>query len=223
MTLYDAVQAALSVEGVQRVRLGSLESVEVEPRLLQLMATEPRLLRHLHLPLQSGCDKILKAMHRPYDTKRFTELVSEIRAQVPDVAITTDVIVGFPGETEEDFQTTLEFAKKCGFAKMHIFPYSKRKGTPAAEMPEQVDEAVKSERAARLAKVDDELHQKTLASMLGKEEEVLFEQPVDAEHMEGLCGPYLRVVVPGSTELANTIAKVKITGVQDDFLLGELK
>ena len=222
VTLYDAVQAALSVEGVQRVRLGSLESVEVEPRLLELMAKEPRLLRHLHLPLQSGCDKILKAMHRPYDTKRFAQLVEQIRAQVPDVAITTDVIVGFPGETEADFAQTLNFAKSCGFAKMHIFPYSKRKGTPAAEMPEQVDEAVKSERAASLAQVDDELHQKTLAAMVGKEEEVLFEQPVDVAHMEGLCGPYLRVVVPGTEELANTIAKVKITGVQDDFLLGEL-
>ncbi len=222
ITLYDAVQAALSVEGVQRVRLGSLESVEVEPRLLELMANEPRLLRHLHLPLQSGCDKILKAMHRPYNTKRFTELVEQIRAQVPDVAITTDVIVGFPGETEADFQTTLEFAKQCDFAKMHIFPYSKRKGTPAAEMPEQVDEAVKSERAARLAKVDDELHQKTLSSMVGKVEEVLFEQPVDATHMEGLCGPYLRVVVSGTKEMANEIAKVKIIGIKEDFLIGEL-
>ena len=207
VTLYDAVKAALSVKGVQRVRLGSLESVEVEPRLLQLMAEEPRLQRHLHLPLQSGCDKILRAMHRPYDTKRFTELVNEIRAQVPDVAITTDVIVGFPGETEEDFVTTLEFAKQC---------------TPAAEMKEQVDEAVKSERAARLAKVDEELHQKMLQSTVGKVEEVLFEQPVDDEHMEGLCGPYLRVVVPGTAELANTIAKVKITGIKEDFLLGEL-
>ena len=222
VTLYDAVKAALSVEGVQRVRLGSLESVEVEPRLLELMAKEPRLLRHLHLPLQSGCDKILKAMHRPYDTRRFAQLVQDIRAQVPDVAITTDVIVGFPGETEADFAETLNFAKSCGFAKMHIFPYSKRKGTPAAEMPEQVDEAIKSERAARLAQVDDELHQKTLAAMVGKEEEVLFEQPVDAAHMEGLCGPYLRVVASGTEELANTIARVKITGVQDDFLLGEL-
>ena len=118
--------------------------------------------------------------------------------------------------------TTLEFAKQCGFAKMHIFPYSKRKGTPAAEMPEQVDEAVKSERAARLAKVDEELHQKMLQSTVGKVEEVLFEQPVDDAHMEGLCGPYLRVIVPGTAELANTIAKVKITGVKEDFLLGEL-
>lgn len=222
VTLYDAVQAALSVEGVQRVRLGSLESVEVEPRLLQLMASEPRLLRHLHLPLQSGCDKILRAMHRPYDTQRFSRLLADIREQVPDVAITTDIIVGFPGETEGDFAVTLDFAKKCGFAKMHIFPYSKRKGTPAAEMPQQVDEAVKSERAARLAQVDDALHQSTLAAMVGKVEEVLFEQHVDAAHMEGLCGPYLRVVAAGGAELANQIAKVKITGVQDDYLVGEL-
>ena len=222
ITLYDAVQAALSVEGMSRVRLGSLESVEVEPRLLELMATEPRLCKHLHLPLKSGCDKILQAMHRPYDTARFTELLHEIRAQVPDVGITTDVIVGFPGETEEDFQTTMQFAEKCGFAKMHIFPYSKRKGTPAEKMPKQVDEAVKSERAARLAEVDEKLHHVMLESMVGKVEEVLFEQPVDVVHMEGLCGPYLRVVVPGTSELANTIAKVKLTGIVEDWLTGEI-
>lgn len=223
VSLYDAVQAALSVKGVQRLRLGSLESVEVEPRLLQLMATEPRLQRHLHLPLQSGCDKILRSMHRPYDTKRFIELLQQIRTQVPDIAITTDIIVGFPGETEADFTTTLEFVKQCGFAKMHIFPYSKRKGTPAAVMLEQIDDAEKNRRAALLAQVDDELHQRTLAAMIGKEEEVLFEQPIDNIHMEGLCGPYLRVVVPASTKLAGEIAKVKITGVQDDYLIGEIK
>ena len=222
ITLYDAVQAVLSVEGMCRVRLGSLESVEVEPRLLELMANEPRLCKHLHLPLQSGCDKILQAMHRPYDTARFTQLLQQIRAQVPDVAITTDIIVGFPGETEEDFATTLAFAEKCGFAKMHIFPYSKRKGTPAEKMPNQVDEAVKGERAARLAAVDEKLHQAMLKQMVGKTEEVLFEQPVDAVHMEGLCGPYLRVVVPGTSELANTIAQVKITGIVDDWLTGEI-
>ena len=222
ITLYDAVQAVLSVEGMCRVRLGSLESVEVEPRLLELMANEPRLCKHLHLPLQSGCDKILQAMHRPYDTARFTQLLQQIRAQVPDVAITTDIIVGFPGETEEDFATTLAFAEKCGFAKMHIFPYSKRKGTPAEKMPNQVDEAVKGERAARLAAVDEKLHQAMLKQMVGKTEEVLFEQPVDAVHMEGLCGPYLRVVVPGMSELSNTIAKVRLTGIVEDWLTGEI-
>ena len=222
VSLYDAVQAALSVPGVQRLRLGSLESVEAEPRLLQLLATEPRLCKHLHLPLQSGCDKILKAMHRPYDTAKFAQLLDEIRAQVPDVAITTDVIVGFPGETEADFAETMAFAERCGFAKMHIFPYSKRKGTPAASMPEQVTEAVKSERAARLAAVDEKLHQRTLAAIVGKTVEVLFEQPVDAQHMEGLCGPYLRTVVAGTEELAGEIRQVKITGIVDDWLTGEL-
>ncbi len=222
ITLFDAVQAALSVDGVRRLRLGSLESVEAEPRLLQLMAREPRLCKHLHLPLQSGCDKILRAMHRPYDTARFAELLRMIRRQAPDVAITTDVIAGFPGESEEDFLATLNFVRQCGFAKMHIFPYSKRKGTPAAAMPDQVDEAVKARRAARLAEADAAMHQEMLASLVGRTEEVLFEQPVDAGHMEGLCGPYLRVVAAGTQELAGEIRRVRITGVQDDWLTGEL-
>lgn len=222
ITLYDAVQAALSVEGVRRLRLGSLESVEVEPRLLQLMAQEPRLCKHLHLPLQSGCDKILQSMHRPYDTVRFKNLLADIRRQVPDVSITTDIIVGFPGETEEDFATTLRFAEECGFAKMHIFPYSKRKDTPAEAMPNQVEENIKAERAARLAQLDEKLHRQMLLSMVGKTEEVLFEQPVDGEHMEGLCGPYLRVIVGGTPALAGAICKVKIIGVQEDWLTGEL-
>ena len=222
LTLYDAVQAALSVEGVRRLRLGSLESVEVEPRLLQLMAQEPRLCKHLHLPLQSGCDKVLQSMHRPYDTARFKNLLADIRRQVPEVAITTDIIVGFPGETEEDFAATLRFAGECSFAKMHIFPYSKRKGTPAEAMPNQVEENVKAERAARLAQLDEKLHRQMLLSMVGKTEEVLFEQPVDEQHMEGLCGPYLRVVVEGDAQLAGEIRRVKITGVQEDWLQGEL-
>lgn len=222
LTLYDAVQAALSVEGVRRLRLGSLESVEVEPRLLQLMAQEPRLCKHLHLPLQSGCDKVLQSMHRPYDTARFKNLLADIRRQVPEVAITTDIIVGFPGETEEDFAATLRFAEECSFAKMHIFPYSKRKGTPAEAMPNQVEENVKAERAARLAQLDEKLHRQMLLSMVGKTEEVLFEQPVDEQHMEGLCGPYLRVVVEGDAQLAGEIRRVKITGVQEDWLQGEL-
>lgn len=223
ITLYDAVKAALSVDGVQRLRLGSLESVEVEPRLLDLMAEDNRLCRHLHLPLQSGCDEVLQAMHRPYDTKRFATLLQEIRNKVSDVAITTDIIVGFPGETEDNFNATLDFVSQCNFAKMHIFPYSKRKGTPASIMPNQVDDSVKNIRAARLAEIDEFMHQKLLQSMIGKEEEVLFEQPVDDTHMEGLCGPYLRVVVEGSSDLAGEICKVKIIGVQDDFLEGVLQ
>lgn len=222
ITLYDAVQAALKVPALKRLRLGSLESVEVEPRLLELMAKEPRLCRHLHLPLQSGCDKILQSMHRPYSTERFAQLLREIRAAVPDIAVTTDVIVGFPGETEEDFAATERFAASCGFAKMHIFPYSRRRGTPAAAMPGQVSEEVKQERAARLAALDRRLQHEELQRRAGTAVEVLFEQPVDEEHIEGLCGAYLRVVVKAPHSMCGEIARVKITGASGDFLLGEL-
>lgn len=222
LSLYDAVQAALSVPGVERLRLGSLESVEVETRLLELMAKEPRLCHHLHLPLQSGCDKILKSMHRPYDTARFAELLKEIRSYVPDIAVTTDIIVGFPGETEENFEETLAFAKSCGFAKMHIFPYSKRKGTPAEKMPDQVEEQVKQERAARLSELDKEMQHEAMSYWIGKEVTVQFEQPVDDSHVEGLCGAYMRVVVEGSQELCDQICTVHIVGAEDDYLVGKL-
>ncbi len=222
LTLYDAVQAALTVEGLRRLRLGSLESVEVDPRILDLMERDNRLCRHLHLPLQSGCDKILKSMHRPYDTARYAELLRNIKKQLPDIAITTDIIVGFPGENEEDFVQTLQFAENCGFTKMHIFPYSKRKGTPAEKMPEQIDEAVKQERAARLGALDEKMYHAALEKLLGTESEVLFEQPVDDEHIEGLISSYQRVIVKAPVSLCGEIAKVKIVGVQEDFLVGEL-
>ena len=222
VTLYDAVLAALSVNGLKRLRLGSLESVEVDPRILDLMEVDSRLCRHLHLPLQSGCDKILQAMHRPYDTARYGELLRNIKAQLPDIAITTDIIVGFPGETEEDFAETMRFAEECGFAKMHIFPYSKRKGTPAEKMPNQIIEAVKEERAARLGALDEKMFHACLENAVGTESEVLFEQPVDDEHIEGLISSYQRVIVKAPVNLCGEIAKVKIVGVQEDFLVGEL-
>lgn len=222
LTLYDAVKVALSVEGLKRLRLGSLESVEVEPRLLDLMREDKRLCRHLHLPLQSGCDKILRAMHRPYDTARFKELLTEIRNTLPDIMITTDIIVGFPGETDEDFKQTLDFAAECGFAKMHVFPYSKRKGTPAEKMPQQVEDAVKQQRAAALSELDNKMQQQAMEAVIGSNVEVLFEQPVDDTHIEGLAGDYLRVLVAGDAKLCGEIASVKITGLQDDFLTGEI-
>ena len=189
---------------------------------MELMAKETRLCHHLHLPLQSGCDKILQAMHRPYDTGRFAELLKEIRSYVPDIAITTDIIVGFPGETEADFEETLRFARSCGFAKMHIFPYSKRKGTPAEKMPNQVDEHIKQERAARLSELDKEMQHEAMTYWIGKDVTVQFEQPVDDKHVEGLCETYMRVVVEGGQELCEQIRTVHIVGVEDDFLVGTL-
>lgn len=222
LTLFDAVTAALSVPGLQRLRLGSLESVEVQPQLLELMAVDKRLCRQLHLPLQAGCDATLARMHRPYDTQRFASLLRDIRSSLPDIAITTDIIAGFPGETAAEFATTLAFAESCGFSKMHIFPYSKRQGTPAAQMPEQVPEAVKQQRCAALAELDSVQHQRFLERCVGSEAEVLFEQTTADGYIEGLTSNYLRVYVQGPAELCGQIRQVRLLRAETGLLLGEL-
>lgn len=222
-TLYDAVKTVLDVPGVQRLRLGSLESVEVEPRLLTLMQEDARFCRHLHLPLQSGCDKVLQAMHRPYTTAKFKTLLADIKTNVPDIAITTDVIVGFPGETEADFETTCKFAESCGFSKMHIFPFSARKGTPAEKFAGAVTEAVKKERADILGRIDETMHKAFLQAMVGQTAEVLFEQPAGEDYFEGLTGNYQRVFVKsGDRNLSGEILPVKITAFDGEKLLGEI-
>lgn len=222
-TLYDAVKTVLDVPGVQRLRLGSLESVEVEPRLLTLMQEDARFCRHLHLPLQSGCDKTLQAMHRPYTTAKFKTLLADIKTKVPDIAITTDVIVGFPGETEADFETTCKFAESCGFSKMHIFPFSARKGTPAEKFAGVVTEAVKKERADILGRIDETMHKTFLQAMVGQNAEVLFEQPAGEDYFEGLTGNYQRVFVKsGGRNLGGEILPVKITAFDGEKLLGEI-
>lgn len=222
-TLYDAVKTVLDVPGVQRLRLGSLESVEVEPRLLTLMQKDARFCRHLHLPLQSGCDKTLQAMNRPYTTAKFKTLLADIKTRVPDIAITTDVIVGFPGETEADFETTCKFAESCGFSKMHIFPFSARKGTPAEKFAGAVTEAVKKERADILGRIDETMHKAFLQAMVGQNAEVLFEQPAGEDYFEGLTGNYQRVFVKsGGRNLGGEILPVKITAFDGEKLLGEI-
>ena len=222
-TLYDAVKTVLDVPGVQRLRLGSLESVEVEPRLLTLMQEDARFCRHLHLPLQSGCDKTLQAMHRPYTTAKFKTLLADIKTKVPDIAITTDVIAGFPGETEADFETTCKFAESCGFSKMHIFPFSARKGTPAEKFAGAVTEAVKKERADILGRIDETMHKTFLQAMVGQNAEVLFEQPAGEDYFEGLTGNYQRVFVKcGGRNLGGEILPVKITAFDGEKLLGEI-
>lgn len=222
-TLYDAVKTVLDVPGVQRLRFGSLESVEVEPRLLTLMQEDARFCRHLHLPLQSGCDKVLQAMHRPYTTAKFKTLLADIKTKVPDIAITTDVIVGFPGETEADFETTCKFAESCGFSKMHIFPFSARKGTPAEKFAGAVTEAVKKERADILGRIDETMHKAFLQAMVGQTAEVLFEQPAGEDYFEGLTGNYQRVFVKSwGRNLGGEILPVKITAFDGEKLLGEI-
>ena len=191
-TLADACRTALAETGLRRLRLGSLESVELSHDLLALMRTEPRFAAHLHLPLQAGSDAVLRAMNRHYTTGQFAQLLADVRAAVPGVAISTDIIVGFPGETEEDFAAGLDFVRQMGFARMHVFPYSARRGTPAARRTDQVPPMVRKERAARMQALAEELAEAYHRSVLGSAAEVLFETCEEGV-TDGLTETYIRV------------------------------
>ena len=218
--LADAVKAALKVQGLARLRLGSLESIEVDQDLLKLMAEDKRFCRHLHLPLQAGADKTLQAMHRPYDSAKFKDLLANIRRQIPDISITTDLIVGFPGETQEDFANSLQFAKVCQFAKIHVFPYSRRKGTPAAAREDQVPEEVKNERVQAAEQIDQAGHQAYLEAMAGRQTEVLWETRNKAGFWEGLTGNYVRVYTESQENLTDQITAVQLQNLFEDGLRG---
>lgn len=192
VTLTDAARAVLSVGGLRRLRLGSLESIELSPELFTLICNDKRFCRHLHLPLQAGSDEILRAMNRHYDTTEFARLIHHVEHSVPGIAVSTDIIVGFPGETEELFQKSLAFVDGMDFARMHIFPYSPRAGTPAAVMPSQVPETIKKERVHRMQQLADRKAAAFHAGFIGRTVEVLFE----TNHTgiaDGLTGNYIRV------------------------------
>ncbi len=173
-TLADAAREILALGGLARLRLGSLESAEVSDELFTLLRDEPRLAKHLHLPLQAGSDAILHAMNRHYDTATFARLLENVRRNIPDVSITTDVIVGFPGETDALFEESLDFVSRMGFAKVHVFPYSRREGTPAARMAGQLPTSVKKERVRRMEEAAETAAKAFREQFLGKTEDVLF-------------------------------------------------
>ena len=219
-TLADACRTALAEERLRRLRLGSLESVELSADLLALMRTEPRFAAHLHLPLQAGSDAVLRAMNRHYDTAAFAALLADVRAAVPGVAISTDIIVGFPGETEEDFAAGMDFVRAMGFARMHVFPYSARRGTPAARRTDQVPPMVRKERAARMQALAEELAEAYHRSMLGSAVEVLFETCADGVS-DGLTETYVRVYTDAPVTRGE-IVPVRLTHLYRDGIWGEL-
>lgn len=220
ISLSDAVKTCLANPDLKRLRLGSLESIEVSPQLLEMVKNERRFTKHLHLPLQAGSDEILKAMNRHYTTEEFARLIANIRREVPDIAISTDIIVGFPGETDELFQKSLEFAKSMNFAKIHVFPYSKRTGTPAAVMPNQVDENVKKQRVHLMQQMEQQSALDFHTQFLGKNMEVLFEQTHDG-YTEGLTSNYIKVYVPGEIP-SGEITGVTLKEIFQDGILGEI-
>ena len=214
--LIEAVCGA--AEGM-RVRLGSLEPRTVTEDFCRRCAPLANLCPHFHLSMQSGCDATLARMNRRYTTARYLESVDLLRRFFPDPAVTTDLIVGFPGETEEEFSATLDFVRRCAFAEMHVFPYSIRTGTPAAEMA-QVPGPIKEERAARAGAVAEELHRAYLQGCVGQIYDVLYEQPADGLY-QGHAPNYMTVGVEGQ-DFHNQVLPTRIVGVRDGILLGEL-
>ena len=202
-----------------RVRLGSLEPRVIDAEFCRL-ADYPNLCPQFHLSMQSGCDTVLKRMRRKYDTARYLQGVEDLKRTFPGCAVTTDMIVGFPGETEEEFLQSLEFIRRCGFAHMHIFPYSRREGTPAAAMPEQVPKAVKEERARRAGAVAKELREAFDTAMLGSVQEVLFEQLEDG-FFTGHAPNGVKVYAAGEA-LHNRLLRVRIEGLREDGVFGAL-
>ena len=217
--LIDLLEAVSAAAGDMRLRLGSLEPRTITEDFCRRAAKLPNLCPHFHLSLQSGCDATLKRMNRRYDTARFYQSVQLLNESFDRPAVTTDLITGFPGETEEEFTQTLAFIEKCGFAAMHIFPYSIRPGTKAAAMP-QLTAAVKEERAARAAQVAHRMHQTYLEGCVGRTYPVLFEQEKDGLYT-GHAPNYMAVAVQGS-EFHNQVREVTITACNGETLSGVL-
>jgi len=216
-SLIDLMEAICAAVPGVRIRLGSLEPRTVTEDFCRRAAQLSDLCPQFHLSMQSGCDATLKRMNRKYDTARYLESVELLRKYFDRPAITTDMITGFPEETEEEFAASLAFIRKCGFAQMHIFPYSIRPGTPAAKMT-QIHKSVKEERAKRAAAVAEEMQKAYLEGCVGRIYPVLFEQPRDGR-FSGHAPNYMEVLAEGEN-LHNTVKNVKITAVEGERLLG---
>ena len=203
-----------------RIRLGSLEPRIVTEEFCEVLKALPNLCPHFHLSMQSGCDSVLARMKRKYNTARYWESVELLKKHFPDCAVTTDMIVAFPGETEEEFLQSLAFIEKCGFADMHIFPYSRRPGTPADKMPGQHSNDTKEKRSATAIAVADAMKKAYLASQVASVQEVLFEE-MDGPYCTGHTPNYCKVYVKADN-LRNQTRDVKITGLHKDGLFGQL-
>ena len=219
VTLVDAARTVLDFDELRRLRLGSLESIELSPELFALLKSDRRFARHLHLPLQAGADPILRAMNRPYNPAAFSRLLEKVREAAPGIAVSTDVIVGFPGETDELFQESLSFVQRQGFARVHVFPYSRRPGTPAAARSDQVPGAVKKERARLMQAVADEIAAAYHAAFLGATVPVLFETKKNGT-ADGLTDTYIRVYTDTPVPLGE-IVPVKLRRLYRDGVWGE--
>lgn len=222
LNVYDAVKVVCQTDGIERVRLGSIEPERMTGDILSALAKEQKFCPHFHLSLQAGCDATLKRMHRHYDTAEYARIVADIRRLFDNPSITTDVMVGFVGESEEDFNTSVSFTDAIGFAKTHVFPYSRRKGTAADKMDGHIDEHLKHERANIMIAHTLEQQRRFMQRQVGLTEPVLFETRSKDGMMEGYTKNYTKVRVKDDRNLSGEIYDVKLTEAFDDYCIGVL-
>jgi len=219
--LIDLLEEINKIDGIETIRLGSIEPLIISEKFIKRLVKLKKVCHHFHLSLQSGCDETLKRMNRRYTTAEFTEIVERLRKYYNDVILTTDIIVGFPQESEEEFEKTYEFLKKVNFYKMHVFKYSQRKGTKAAVMAGQIDGNKKEERSQRLIQLSDENEKKYNEYYIGKEVDILFEEEKNGQY-RGHTKNYILGVLENNEQhenLENKIVKVKCIGVEKDHIL----
>ena len=220
ITLLEMIQKVHEVKGIQRIRFSSIEPNIVTENFVKTLSNLNKVCNHFHLSLQSGCDKTLQAMNRKYNTEKYRQAVKLLRQFMPDVAITTDMIVGFPGEIEKDFLASYTFAKEMQFSKIHVFPYSPKKGTPAAILPEQIENAVKSERSQKLINLSEQMAGEFLNKFLGKETEVLYERQIQPQIYEGHTSNYIKVHGKSDQNVTTNIVKTTLTETYGEIAKG---
>lgn len=222
VTLLDVIKRVQEQEGIERIRFSSVEPNIVTEEFASELSKLDKVCDHFHLSLQSGCDRTLKRMNRKYDAAGYERAVEILRKYFPNVAITTDIIAGFPDETDEDFEKSLEFAKKIGFAKIHAFPYSPKRGTPAAVMPNQILNAVKNERTSRLIEASDRMADEFIKSFEGRVMPVLYEREIEHNIYEGYTTNYIRVLSESSENIKNKILDTEIVSSEDEKAIGRI-
>lgn len=220
--LNELIREIVKIPGLKRLRISSLDPNEFTPELIETLATSPVICPHLHISLQSGDDEILQRMRRQYTTAQYRDLVRELRQRIPHLGLTTDVMVGFPGEREEQHRNSLRFVEEIGFSGLHVFKYSPRKGTKAASFPDQVPPEVKERRSQEMIALGKRLAYDFAAGFLGTNMEVLVEQRDTAGLWEGHTGNYLKVKFASEEDLRGALVQVKITKVLQGYVLGEL-
>ncbi len=221
-SFYDLlVDLTTQINGLKRLRISSIEMSQVSDEIIDLICSSDIIVDHLHIPIQSGCNRTLKRMNRHYTTEEFSDKLNKLKERIPSLSITTDVIVGFPGETDEDFESTYQWIKENHFNQLHVFPYSPRSGTPAAAFKNQINGTIKHERVKALMNLSQELKEEFASWQIGKELDVLIEER-HGEYMVGHASNYLKVNVDLSNDSVGKIYKVLITDRINDELIGSV-